>query len=457
LKLNALKIFYTGGVYLNGQNGANGNCTNSSYGCGGGGGGAGGQMVLKGRILNLNNGTFEAKGGRGGARSQSYGGAGGGGGGGRIKIFYEILTESGTSYNVSGGASGGDSYTSPAAEAGAPGTTHKATITYPAPTTSVGEEQTAIVPTITVGTTGNQVATMNIPSADNYLGGAFTFIRNIGSANVTQIIVTETGTVNANLNLSNLKLYYETTANCSFEGDEALFGQTPSFNTSEKATVSGTMTVGTSQVCVYVVLDVGPGAAAGETLEIEISNPSTEITVSAGEVEPTTPVAIAGATTLQFPPASWKAAQDTTSTAVVGEVFRLRVGIGNSGAPALNYDYLLEYAQKVGDVCGDDESFLAVPIDGGPLEMATSTYVSNGDPTTNANKLSTPEGYTFVSGKIVTDPFNSSGAFTLGTYEYTHFEFVLKANAIGTYCLRVTDNGIPFDEYSVYPEIEILP
>lgn len=150
---------------------------------------------------------------------------------------------------------------------------------------------------ITVSSSGSQVSTINVPSTNNYVGGAFTFVRNGGSANVTQIIITETGTVNANANLSNLKLYYETASTCSYNGNETLFGTASSFNSSEKATVSGTMSVGTSQVCVYALVDVGSGASNGQTLDIEI-NASSEVTVSSGSVSGSFPVAIAGSTTL---------------------------------------------------------------------------------------------------------------------------------------------------------------
>lgn len=319
-----------------------------------------------------------------------------------------------------------------------------------------------VVGTITVGATGTQTATMDIPSTNNYVGGAFTLIRDSGTADVTEIIITDTGTVNANLNLSNVDLYYETAAVCSFEGTETLFGTAASFDASEKATVMDTMSVGTSQVCVYVVLDVGSGTADGQTIEIEISNPSVEVTVSSGTVTPTTSVEIPGTTTLQVPvvpPATWKADEDTTATATTTEIFRLRIGVGNSGSEASNYDYLLEYATKSEPICGDDETFYAVPITAitEPLEMATSSYVANGDPTTNATKLSTPIGYTFISGKIIADPSNSSGSFNLGTNQYTHFEFVLTANTTGTYCFRLTNAGTPLDDYPVYPELQIVP
>jgi hypothetical protein len=159
---------------------------------------------------------------------------------------------------------------------------------------------TYTLPTMTVSKTGSQTATLNI-GANKYIGGAFTFITDLNTVTVTQITVTDTGTVNANSNLSNVDIYYETAGTCTYDGGETLFGTAATFNASEKATVtSGSMSVGTSQVCVYVVLDIGGGASDGETIKIEISNPSTEVLIQNGygTVTPGTPVAL-GTSTLQ--------------------------------------------------------------------------------------------------------------------------------------------------------------
>lgn len=321
-----------------------------------------------------------------------------------------------------------------------------------------------VVGVITAGTTGTQTASMDIPSTDQYVGGAFTLVRDSGSANVTQIIITETGTVNADLNLSNVRLYYETTAVCSYDGTEALFGAAASFNASAKATISGTMSVSTSRVCVYVVLDVGSGASDGETLEIEISNPSTEVTVSAGSVSPVTPIAIAGTTILQVsvvPPASWREDEDTPTSGVVKQTnIRLRIELANTGSEATDYDYLLEYAPKVGATCGDDESFIVVPVTASTehFEIRDSTYITNGEPTT-AQLTVPPCCSSFVPGRMVEDPSNSSGNLTLPFENYTEIEFVFQAttNAIdgSSYCFRVANAGTPLNEYPIYPELQI--
>lgn len=164
-------------------------------------------------------------------------------------------------------------------------------------------------PTITVGSTGTQAANMIIPSTSNYVGGSFSFIRDVGTANVTSITVHENGSVNASSNLSNLILFYKQEAVCStsIPAGTTQFNSTGgTFNASEDSTVTGTMTVGTSQICVYAQVDVGSGATSGDTLELQIGNtptdnPSSDVVVSAGSVGPTSNVAISGTTTLVPP------------------------------------------------------------------------------------------------------------------------------------------------------------
>lgn len=168
------------------------------------------------------------------------------------------------------------------------------------------------------GTTGTQTASMNIPSTNNSVGGAFTLIANTSSAvSVTQIIVSDTGDVNANSNLSNLDLYYDTDSPCAYGGGETLFGTAASFNVSEKATITGTMSVATSQVCVYAVLDVGAGASANQKIDIEITAPSTEVTVSTGSATPSTAIAISGQTNLVAPTVTCTTAASTVDLTTI--------------------------------------------------------------------------------------------------------------------------------------------
>ncbi|GAF98863.1 unnamed protein product, partial [marine sediment metagenome] len=165
---------------------------------------------------------------------------------------------------------------------------------------------------VTVSVSGSQTTTMEITSTNQYVGGKFVIKDNTGFRNVTGITITENGTVNAQNDLDNIKLYYELdTSNpydCageSYGGGETQFGSTDTdgFSAAD-GTSAFTGSVGidtTSTMCVYVVLDVLSGVTDDETLEIKINNPSTEVTVSAGNVSPSSPVEISGTTTLKVP------------------------------------------------------------------------------------------------------------------------------------------------------------
>ncbi len=152
--------------------------------------------------------------------------------------------------------------------------------------------------TVTVGSTGTQTTRVVIPSTNNYLGGAFTLVRDAGTANATSFLISETGSVNATSYLSNLDLYYETAGTCTYNATETLFGTAASFNASQQATITGTLPVGTSQVCAYLVFDVASGALNDDVVDMQITNPSTQVVVASSTVTPATAVAISGSTTL---------------------------------------------------------------------------------------------------------------------------------------------------------------
>ena len=153
---------------------------------------------------------------------------------------------------------------------------------------------------VTTGTTGTQTVTMVLGDTNQHSGGAFTMVSSASTVTVSSITVSDTGTINASSHLSNLDIYYETAGTCTYDGNETLFG-TDTTLTSEQAVVSGSMSVGTSQVCVYVVFDVSGSASDGQTIEIQITDPSTEVSVSSGTVTPASAVAISGTTTLEAP------------------------------------------------------------------------------------------------------------------------------------------------------------
>lgn len=162
---------------------------------------------------------------------------------------------------------------------------------------------------VTVGTLGTQTASMTIPSTVNYVGGAFKIVDSAGSRNVTGITITENGTVDGLNNLDNIKLQYDldttTPYDCaseSYAAGDTQFGSTDTTGFSAAngtSAFTGTVAISTTQtMCVYVVLDVLSGAAATDNLEIQIADPSANVTISAGTIGPSSAVAISGTTEL---------------------------------------------------------------------------------------------------------------------------------------------------------------
>lgn len=154
--------------------------------------------------------------------------------------------------------------------------------------------------------------------------------------------------------------------------------------------------------------------------------------------------------------ATWIQNEDLAPLAVQSKLTnkRLRFSIANTGDIAANRNFRLEYAQRTGATCGD-ETFTAVPVTATTehFDMVTSTYFANGEATTT--QLTATGLGTFSAGKMIEDPSNSSGTMTMTNAYYTEVEYVFQgtANASGTYCMRVSDNGTELDAYTIYAEV----
>jgi len=259
--------------------------------------------------------------------------------------------------------------------------------------------------TITLSSTGSQLSTIDIPNTNKYIGGAFTFVRNAGSANVTAITITETGTVDANADLSNAEIYYETAGTCTFDGNETQFGSSQSFSSSE-ATFSGAMAVSTSQVCVYVVLDIGSGASDGETLDIEIG--SGDVTVSSGNLSASYPVQLSGSSTLQ--------AGGTLSVDIV-DGNGSPVASPTMGMATTSFSFVYQNSSgtfgtstqkvRVSNLASNPQWSLSLAANDGPTAFwdgATTDYDFN-DPTANAQDGADSDS---LGGRLTLDPSQAS-------------------------------------------------
>lgn len=169
-----------------------------------------------------------------------------------------------------------------------------------------------LVPTVEVYDSGLQNLEVRASTTDFYVGGTFVIDENIGTRDVTDITITETGTINASSSLDNIELWYDldTSApyNCvseSFNGGELPFGTTDTNGFSANngtSTFSDTESISTTQsMCVYVILDILKSAVAGQTIDIEIADPITDVVVTGGATAvPLHAVRLDGDTDIKF-------------------------------------------------------------------------------------------------------------------------------------------------------------
>ena len=255
----------------------------------------------------------------------------------------------------------------------------------------------------TVGSIGNQQPQIKINTANNHVGGAFTFTTDNGSTTVTSITVSETGTTDASVDLSSIRLKYEfdsvapyDCASATYDGTETQYGATSTAFSSANGTSTFTGSVSistTSAMCAFVVLDVDASATAGHTLELQITNPSTQVITGTGSTSPATAVAISDTTTLTvgYSPS----APVLTETPAFPEMFATTTQPTFGGFVSTDSD---------GDVIEYEFSIDDDPLFGSP---ATTTYSSNYP--SDAGWAST----TFTSGATTT--YRIQQALTPGT------------------------------------------
>ncbi|MEI7741593.1 MAG: fibronectin type III domain-containing protein [bacterium] len=142
---------------------------------------------------------------------------------------------------------------------------------------------------IATADSGATAKTANDPACTSAAAcAAFTMSVNAGTATVTSVMITETGTVNASSDLSNAKLYYDTDGNYA-NGTTGQFDGTVASFTTETANFAGgslAMTSGTTYYF-YIVYDVKSSAPtypqAGETIDFQIAA-NTDVIVTNGTV-----------------------------------------------------------------------------------------------------------------------------------------------------------------------------
>lgn len=359
-----------------------------------------------------------------------------------------------------------------------------------------GDTIADIAPGVYVSASTSHVSNVFSSSTNRYIGGKFVIRETEGSRNVTGITINESGTVDAQTSLDNIKLLSEQDTsypyNCDSEtyaGSETQFGSTDTDGFSGAdgdSSFTGSVAISTtSTMCVYVVADVGQTALNAQSINYLIADPTTSIIISGGgTILPTTTVAIASSTAvlnddLTLTHFHWRldngseaaassatgGAEDTTYTGMVkGTSSRLRIEVSNEGASTTALTrFRLEYAVR-DSTCEAIATWTDVGATGGDFDMFNTGNLTDGANTTNVANTNlgavTDENTTFlVANTGVKDTSSQTAAVQLLTTNYIELEYAIRATSTlsdGTsYCFRVTDAGLPLDIYSNYPKARI--
>ena len=155
--------------------------------------------------------------------------------------------------------------------------------------------------------------------------------------------------------------------------------------------------------------------------------------------------------------ATFMANQDTPITGFAKSTpVRLRFEVSNEGGTSSGeVAYQLQVAQT--STCSSG-TYSAVPTDAsGHWQIVDSSYITDGQATSNITPGLTDEATTFVAGQLK-DTGNTTGSITLAGDQFTEIEFAIQAttNAIdgANYCFRLynTTLGAPLNTYSKYAE-----
>jgi len=205
--------------------------------------------------------------------------------------------------------------------------------------------------------------------------------------------------------------------------------------------------------------DATSGFCAGSLDEVRISNTNRSEdwikTSYESQNSPSTFYTIASEESEGSSNATWKGNEDTSSTLERNSIIRLRIQTSNEGNSTIsNTTYRIEYGIK-SSTCAAISSWTAIPNDNTEhWRMATSTYLADGNATTDLTGGLTDENTTFEAGQVK-ETSNQTSGITLTSSEFTEIEYSIKAtdNASGNYCFRLTNAGLTtYFTYTKYAE-----
>lgn len=358
-----------------------------------------------------------------------------------------------------------------------------------------GDTIADIGPDVTLSSIGTQRSQVRPSEMNVYAGGAFTLTA-LGSFTVSSVLVTEDGSIDAETDLSNVRLYYESDtsnpydcASESYDTSENQFGATVgNFSGADGSASFSNAPISispTSALCLYVVYDVDETALDGDSIELSIANPPVDIVLSGGaEAYPDTAITLTGSTEVVAPNLTqfgyhWRqdngsettassatsGVEDTPLTALqIGTGRRVRVGVANQGSTStIAATFELEYGVAA-PTCGEVSSWTTVGSSGAAWVMRDSTQFTDGSNTTNISSATggltdLPSTSFLGTNGALKDTSATTSSLTLGVNQFVEFEYSIVATSTAsegsTYCFRIVTNGAPLSIYSEYPSATI--
>ncbi|RLC38089.1 hypothetical protein DRH27_03115, partial [Candidatus Falkowbacteria bacterium] len=344
-----------------------------------------------------------------------------------------------------------------------------------------------------VSTTGTQESSIVIGAVNTHIGGAFT-ATSTASTTITSITITEDGTIDAQNNLDNIKLYYEkdetdpyNCASVSYDGGEAMFGSpdTDGFSGANGVStfVGSAQASSTSALCLYTVLDVLTSAGDQNSIDIKINNPSTDVVSNSNTVIPATAVEITGTTYVtgpKFTQSAYRFYENDASTAIgtsltaaqdqaavlssKGQAFRLRtlMHVASSSLATSSLDFALHFATKGGGTCASPAGSYATVTPSTIIAFNDNGGVNDGDLLTASSTADPTHGGDLIVNQTYEEDNNFTSTSTIAEGRDGKWDFALKDNgaaASTTYCFKIVKASDSSDlyNYEVYPEITTRP
>lgn len=367
--------------------------------------------------------------------------------------------------------------------------------TDPAPDDYFGDTLADIAPITKLYASGTATSSITAGTTNVYVGGKFALRESQSSRNVTDIVVTERGTIDGSTAVENIELYYDLDTSApydcaseSYGGSETQFGLTDTNGFSGAngtASFSGLQSISTTQaMCFYVVVDVLEAALDGDTLAISVEDPNNDIIVTGGvDVMPVSPVRTASSSLIRNDELTqthfhWRNdnGTETTATSATGATAdtaiaallpniprRLRVQVSNEGTlSSAATSFRLEYGEAT-PTCTDVVSWTDVGATNDAWNMSLSSNFVEGADTTNIAVGSggvTDENTTFLTPNGgMREVSSQTGSLTLSSTNFVELEYSVVASTSATegttYCFRVTNAGTALPVYSQYPSVTI--